>query len=854
MTLKTLGRAGLLRSMSLMLYIGVALSAAMIGIVVFALRDTRLVARRQADQQAQNVVLNLDQAIGRLFTDMDLGLQSAVRGMSFPGVDALPPAMRQAILFDGAIAAQGFSGIAITDATGNIIYESKGAVQTPINLSDRDYFKQQASGAGPGLGISGPLRSRNEGTWTIGLVRSISAPDGGFRGVAVGGLRIDYISLLFQSLKLGPLGNVALFTADGVLIAEQIVREGRIGHDVTRADVFRHFAESPSGTFISDTSPDGVERLYHYRQIGALPFVISVGIATQDIYADWTRKAAVIGGALCILILVGVGLALTLRAELRRRALAEYATTRSRYEHATSLAQMKALFDNSPDAMFMVRIGSGDRFIYESVNVVWLGLMGLGSEDALGHTPHGCHAFELAEMMLGHWQRCLDRKEPCRYGFILPQSGSSREWEAVVVPVLGNDGRIRRLVGVARDLTDRNRLEAKLRQAQRMEAFGQLTAGVAHDFNNLLQAILGSLEMLRDQSGLNQDSRDCAAVAEDAARRGAALTHRLLAFSRKQMLTPILLQPQALIADLTAQLQRTLAGRVRVAHQIDEATWLVCVDGHQLHECLVNLAMNAHDAMPGGGTLYLRAVNVSPAEAEQAGMAAHEYVRFEVEDEGTGMAEDTLSRALEPFFTTKEVGQGTGLGLSMVEGFARQSGGDLRIRSRLHEGTTVSLWLPRAIPDAVAQTTRPLIGPAHERPHILVTDDEANIRQLLTWFLSKAGFAVTSVQSGEAALEQLRGPQPFALLVTDQSMPGITGCELIAAAGQIRPQMPTMLITGYDKVSGLDQLDGRVTVLRKPFERAAFLRQVHALIGANDATIRPREAGEAASNIVRFGA
>lgn len=385
------------------------------------------------------------------------------------------------------------------------------------------------------------------------------------------------------------------------------------------------------------------------------------------------------------------------------------------------------------------------------------------------------------------------------------------------------------LVCALRDATERNHLEASLRQAQRMEAVGQLTAGMAHDFNNLLQAILSAMDVLGEQTGLDEEGRDCLAAAEASAQRGAALVRRLLAFARKQPLAPTLLRPADVLSGVVALLGRTLGSRVRLETSAADEAWTVCADGTGLDDCLVNLALNARDAMPRGGVLQLRAENKGPEAARAMGLAPGDYVRFAVVDEGEGMAPEILARAMEPFFTTKPVGQGTGLGLPMVYGFARQSGGDVRIESAPGEGTAVSIWLPRAA-ERAAEGRGAVDGDGRKR--VLVVDDEATVRWYMSLFLTKAGFIPSEAESAEAALELLRAGEQFDLIVTDQSMPGMSGCELVESALRLRPELPAMLVTGYDRVSGLDRLPSRVLVLRKPFERAAFLRQVQAILGA----------------------
>ena len=386
-------------------------------------------------------------------------------------------------------------------------------------------------------------------------------------------------------------------------------------------------------------------------------------------------------------------------------------------------------------------------------------------------------------------------------------------------------------VAAVRDVTERKQMDETLRQAQRMDAIGQVTAGVAHDFNNLLHAILGSVSMLHEQDGLDADGRECVQIAEQAAQRGAVLTHRLLAFSRKQTLDPVLVRPDEVVKDIEALLARTLGGRMRVELNIEAAIWPVLADGAQLDNCILNLALNARDATPGGGVIRLLIANRDRQEATASGLPAGEYVCFTVQDEGVGMSAGTLARALEPFFTTKPIGKGTGLGLSMVQGFARQSGGDVRIKSTPGQGTEVSLWLPRAT--AAAAETAPTVpesvaAPGHGR--ILVVDDEETVRRTVSLSLTRAGFNVVAVESGEAARELIQAGEAFDLLVADQSMPGLSGSELIEEVARLRLDIPAILITGYDRVSDSDRMAGRLNILVKPFERMTLLRQVEALL------------------------
>jgi PAS domain S-box-containing protein len=539
-------------------------------------------------------------------------------------------------------------------------------------------------------------------------------------------------------------------------------------------------------------------------------------------------------------VVVMVALILVLRGEFRRRGRVKQANSLVAQEHAAALARLDSLFQHSSDSMFIARVEPDGNFRFESVNPIWQQLSGIPAEHALGRSPLECMPSAPAAMVLGEWRRCVDGRQPVHYSYTLDLPGGSRDWEVAATPVLVGDEPVARIIGVGRDVTERHRVEAQLRQAHRMEAVAQLTTGIAHDFNNLLQAILGSIEVMREEPGLPEEGQVCLAVAEEAARRGATLTHRLLAFSRKQALDPVVLWPRDYMTDIATQFVGALPARIGVVCKVDDQVWPVKVDGDQFAQCLFSLAMNARDAMAEGGTLVLRVENQLVMRGEAGGLPAGDYVRFDVADAGVGMSPEDLARAFEPFFTTKPIGTGAGLGLSMVDGFARQSGGSVQITSILGAGTTVSLLLPRAeesaqtVAERIAVTT---IQPGYGR--VLLVDDEVSVRQMLLLMLKKAGFAAVAVDSAEAALALLNAGERCQLLVTDQSMPGMTGCDLIGETSRLWPSLPTMLITGYDKVNGLEQLDGRVTVMRKPFDRAAFLHQVNALIGKATNDIGP---------------
>jgi PAS domain S-box-containing protein len=391
-------------------------------------------------------------------------------------------------------------------------------------------------------------------------------------------------------------------------------------------------------------------------------------------------------------------------------------------------------------------------------------------------------------------------------------------------------GRFLHSLTVINDITARNRAEAALRQSQKLEALGGLTGGVAHDFNNLLMIILGSLQLLTRR--LPPDDARAARLLDAAtqgARRGAALTARLLAFARQQELSPGPLDPHTLFAALRPMLAQMLGHAIVIEEDLPADLWTLRADHNQLELALLNLAANARDAMPDGGRLRLAARNAHVATSDSGFIPRRSlppappgaYVVLSIADTGTGMDEAALARAADPFFTTKGPGKGTGLGLSMVHGFAVQSGGALMLSSRPGRGTIVELWLPRTN-EPVAETrspehaAKPTASAEAHRLRILLVDDDPLVVAGTTGMLEELGHDVTTVAtSGDEALAVLRRDSDFDLLLTDLRMPGMSGVQLAVQVRTLYPALPILMASGYAE---LDQLTGVTWPrLRKPY-------------------------------------
>jgi signal transduction histidine kinase/CheY-like chemotaxis protein len=376
----------------------------------------------------------------------------------------------------------------------------------------------------------------------------------------------------------------------------------------------------------------------------------------------------------------------------------------------------------------------------------------------------------------------------------------------------------------------REAAQAALLQAQKMEAMGQLTGGVAHDFNNLLTAVSGSLALLEPRISEERSLRLLRA-AQRGASRGAKLTESLLAFARKQRLDPVPADLNSIVVEISEMLRRSIGASVEVRHILASDLWPVLVDVSQIETALLNVALNARDAMPGGGVLVIETANICAGDSElPAEVVGQDCVLVSLRDTGTGMSPEVIERAFEPFFTTKEIGKGTGLGLSMVFGVVRQSGGAVRIRSRLREGTTVQIYLPRTI-EATAPGPRPSVKPqAAERAYILVVDDDPDVRWITSEDLREIGYVVTEADSGRAALTILERGDPCDLMIADLVMTGLTGVDTVRLARRTRPDLKVLFCSGYADMSRFEEDIGNETLLKKPFRPDTLAEAVHTAL------------------------
>ncbi|GJD79762.1 PAS domain-containing protein [Methylobacterium gregans] len=481
-----------------------------------------------------------------------------------------------------------------------------------------------------------------------------------------------------------------------------------------------------------------------------------------------------------------------------------------------------------------------------AVNPAWTEMLGWRENELLGKSLFDLvHPDDLASTLAGA-QELREGTSHARFDNRFRARDGSYRW--IMWSTRPSDGMIN---AVGRDFTAERaqaetlaRTEEALRQSQKMEAVGQLTGGLAHDFNNMLAGIVGSLELMQTRllQGRVGDLERYIGAAQGAAKRAAALTHRLLAFSRRQTLAPRPTNLNRLVESMVELVRRTVGPSVTVETVGAGGLWATLIDPGQLENALLNLCINARDAMPEGGRIVVETANrwLDDRAARERDLDPGQYVALCVSDNGTGMTPDVAARAFDPFFTTKPMGEGTGLGLSMIYGFVRQSGGQVRIYSEVGAGTMVCLYLPRYL--GAAEDAEPLpdlaeAGRARAGETVLVVDDEPTVRMLVTEVLEDLGYAAIEAADAAAGLKVLRSDVRIDLLISDVGLPGgMNGRQMVDAARVGRPDLKVLFITGYAENAALNHghLAPGMQVLTKPFALDTLANRIRGLIEGED--------------------
>ena len=511
-------------------------------------------------------------------------------------------------------------------------------------------------------------------------------------------------------------------------------------------------------------------------------------------------------------------------------------------DRARTETQLAGLLEGAPDAMVVVN----EAGVVQLVNRQAMALFGYAREELLGQQVEILVPDSVRGLHPGHRAGYLADPQVRPMGANLElvarrKDGSEFPVDIALSPVTTDEGLL--VVAAVRDISERRKgereraeLETQLRDAQRMESVGRLAGGIAHDFNNVLTIIRGRAELMLIDMPSSAPERSDLEQINTAAGHGATLTSQLLALSRRQVVQPIVLDLNETVAKLAPILHRLLGDNVQLATALDANLWSVQVDPGQLEQVIINLAINARDAMPNGGRLTIETTNVDFDEEyvrHHEGVVPGNHVQLAVTDSGLGMDAEILGQIFEPFFTTKEPGRGTGLGLATVYGIVRQSGGSVRVHSEPGRGSTFRVYLPRAqgvdVGDRSAEAALPLVGGSES---ILVVEDDDRVRALLRAVLERYGYRVVEAEHGAAALEVAANQPPFDLLVTDLMMPNMNGWELAQRLRAMNPDLRTLYVSGYAESAVIDQgiLDPDVQFLAKPFSPEALVRKVRGIL------------------------
>jgi PAS domain S-box-containing protein len=578
----------------------------------------------------------------------------------------------------------------------------------------------------------------------------------------------------------------------------------------------------------------GTEALKIVRGRGLdTPFIFVSGSIGED-----TAVMAMKAGAQDYLIKgnlrrLGPAIERELRDSELRRARAEERAERHRAEER--LRKLSRAVEQSAN---LVAITDANGII-EYVNPKLLEITGFAAEELIGKTPAmwkpaGPAGAECAVA----WSGAADRSDLQGEFEMLRKDGRRFSVYATISPIRDESGAVTHLVGIAEDISRRKEIEEQLRRSQRLEAIGQLTGGLAHDFNNLLAVVIGNLDILCEQLPKDAPGRKMAQQALEAGLRGADLTRQLLAFARRQPLETRVVNLNDLITGTTRLLQRTLGEPIEIEMKLADDLWPALTDASLVEAALVNLAINARDAMPSGGRLTIESMNKRLDEryaAENSDVTPGDYAMIAVSDTGSGIAPENLSRVFEPFFTTKPQGRGTGLGLSMVYGFVKQSKGHVKIYSELGHGTTIRLYLPRVMtgPSPTVESAQREGNGDLKGVRVLLVEDHPGVREVAVKQLEEFGCRVLQAHDGHAALALLKEGQPVDLLFTDIVMPGgMTGVELARHATELRPGLRILFTSGFaeNALQGDQDRLGDRNFLSKPYRKQDLMRRIREVL------------------------
>jgi PAS domain S-box-containing protein len=703
------------------------------------------------------------------------------------------------------------SSLLLVRPDGQLSSSTRGSpLPQPVNVADRDYFLVPKSDSDLGFHIGKPIIGRVSGEPIINVSRRRSSLTGVFDGVIAVAVTTDYFNRFYHTVSAEGADSVTLVRADGTVLVREPPAATSEEILPPLNGLMRSIAASDSGLYETVSELDEVRRLHAYEKVGPYPLYVSYGVSLAAVQQEWLKGVMVHG---FFAALASMGLAtitwIALRQAHREQAAVERwrgeAIERERAEHL-----YRALYNRAPIPQQSLDANGA----LLTVSDTWLELLGYDRQAVIGRPFQEFLPQDQQLTFEQHRARLLEsgkvRDLPLA---VLRRSGERVPilWSATVER--NREGRFVQTLGALVDATERRRAEKGLAQLQKVEAIGQLTGGVAHDFNNLLQALSGCLHLI-DKGASEPRLKAILEAGQQAVGRGARLTQQLMGFARREALRPEPVDIPDQVLGMSELLTRALRENIKINLELEHGLWPALVDPTQFEMAILNLAVNARDAMPAGGTLRVTGMNCTYAPGEQADGLVGDFVRLTISDTGSGMPPEVLEHVFDPFFTTKEAGKGTGLGLSQVYGFARQSGGTVQVESAPGEGTRVYLLLPRSVQAAVAERKVRGSNGTLDGLKVLFVEDDPIVRAMVGAALEDLGCEVTRTASAEEALEALQKGVEAELLFSDVVMPGMTGVELAKEARLLRPGLGIVLTTGYSEDAA--RLSG-TRVLAKPY-------------------------------------
>ncbi len=822
----------------------VALSASAVFEVVQPYRHTLA----DTETELSNAARALAERTARSFQTVDVVLRDTAEWHAGEGERTAPELIQRALASRAAGLPQ-VSKLSLIDAQGVQRYSSRELPAEELDLSDRSYFVAHRDGTAAALFVSEPMVYGADGSIAFAFSRRLDDGAGRFRGVVSVIVDRDDFEQFYSSIDLGARSTIKLLRDDGTLVARSPPAPETLGQKLPQ-----HVPSAAAGSGEPATRTasrdDGTRLLVAEAGVQGYPFVVKVTRERSAVLAGWQRLATHVAVRTLALVLLAALVVVALVRQLRKITAGERALRESEERYALALEGSNEGhwdWDLATDRFFlspkMKALYGRPESEPVATRAAWFAQVDLHPDDerrldaALddhigGRTPY----YELEYRVRhpdGEWHWVRSRGRCLRDA----------------------EGKPYRFVGSASDVTERKRaeaererLEAQLRQSQKMEAMGTLAGGIAHDFNNILGAILGYGELAQQASADGSRVRRHLDQVLHAGGRAKALVERILAFSRSGLAEREPVHVQSVVNETLELLAASLPAGVRLERRLEVGDAAVVGDATQLHQVVMNLCTNAMHAMSGGGvlTVVLDRAEVGAARAVSHGaLPARAYVRLTVSDTGSGIAPAVLERMFDPFFTTKAVGEGTGLGLSLVHGIVGDLGGAIDVATKLGEGTTFAIWLPLAGETARSFPQAARAAPRGDGETVMVVDDEPALVALAEELLAELGYEPAGFESSVAALQVFRtDPQRFDLVLTDEAMPELTGSELAREIRRLRSDIPVVLMSGYGgaPLAARAAAAGAREVLRKPLHGRDLAEALARVLRSGREVSRPLEA------------